>query len=676
MAENGLLRATALRYLLGLTGVAITCHIVMTVFGDGRDAGGIDVAITALGAVAAFASVQWVSGDKEFNLRECAQTFTLRVLPAFVVTLIAVAIATRSLLPRSRWPGIAQDTFASLLGFQNFRQLSLLSDAGSASPPVSPLAHLWAVSVALQLVAVWALVCLLLRLLNPGRTRSLTTSLMFGAGSLTAISIVFAVGAVNSIQEFAYLSPATRAWQFGLGAIAALVLLRRRTDPKHILLNVVGWAGLLVIIFAAVFAHGVVMAPGARSILTVLGTVLIILSARPNPQVDPVTEALGMSKEVKGWSVGRFLDSVPGRHVGRHAWELFLWHWPVLVFFLALRSHDTVDAIEAFHVVVITYALAGVTRFLVTRSGFVIRDYFPRTAVTASLASFLACVVIASAAIPQLQRAEESRFDELIAQSGEHPGALVGIHTSAAWVSPPSPSAEDAVDDSYSSTDWRCDPLTDSSPSDPTLVMCQVTPEHRGGPRVLVTGNAEVMQWIAPLETIASDYGWDLLVIAQETCRFADGALDPTVTPECGEWANGALYAAGLIEPELIITSGAFLSADDGHHTPRPDEAAFWQELRDVDLKVAVLATPSPSHPRSTFDKAVHESMPEGVQLIDVAPILCDGTGCPTVIGNVTVYRDEFTVTNTFANTAMNSLETLLAERYPSLMREGRRPGD
>ena len=70
-----------------------------------------------------------------------------RLLPALVVVLAASAVLTILVQPETRWETFADQSLASLGYYQNWELASTASDYLRAGEAVSPLQHIWSMSV-------------------------------------------------------------------------------------------------------------------------------------------------------------------------------------------------------------------------------------------------------------------------------------------------------------------------------------------------------------------------------------------------------------------------------------------------------------------------------------------------------------------------------------------------
>ena len=137
-------------------------------------------------------------------------------------------------------------------------------------------------------------------------------------------------------QPLAYFHSLTRLWEFALGGLLALTIdtvrLPRRTRVH------LGWIGLVgLLACGAVLQVGTVF-PGIAALWPTGCAVLVLLAG--------VTGARG--------GADRLLTSRPLRYVGDLSYPLYLWHWPVLVFYLVLTGRDRLDLANGAGVVALS----------------------------------------------------------------------------------------------------------------------------------------------------------------------------------------------------------------------------------------------------------------------------------------------------------------------------------
>lgn len=179
--------------------------------------------------------------------------------------------------------------------------------------------HLWSLGVEEQFYLLFPLIFLVVVVGSWGRAH-----LRLALGSIIGLAgLSFALALVNEMDAYfglfesvvdstgvaalvGYYSPLTRAWQFLVGVIAALLIYRGvpRTSP---VLTVVGMVGL---VSAFVVTPQSNLLPGPITGLTVGAVFLLLIS----PVSHPIASSVGLA---------------PLRWLGDRSYSAYLWHWPV-----------------------------------------------------------------------------------------------------------------------------------------------------------------------------------------------------------------------------------------------------------------------------------------------------------------------------------------------------------
>ena len=111
-----------------------------------------------------------------------------------------------------------------------------------------------------------------------------------------------------------FYSPFTRAWEFAVGALLALVLAKGKAQFSSRLTSVMGLVGIGMLVASLWLITEATIFPGPWTILPVLGTLLLLLSGTSN---NPVNRVLGTRPMVR---------------IGDWSYSIYLWHWPFIVF--------------------------------------------------------------------------------------------------------------------------------------------------------------------------------------------------------------------------------------------------------------------------------------------------------------------------------------------------------
>ena len=215
---------------------------------------------------------------------------------------------------------------------------------------------------------------------------------------------------------------------------------------------------------------------------------------------------------------------------------------------------------------------------------------------------------------------------------------------------------------------------------------------------VALVGDSIAGDWFTPLEKIAADRHWELVVELHSICPLSSAMM---ITPStggpytsCHSW--GAAVMRDLItriRPGIVITSdwpglatvrhpkggaaaqqeiGAGMDAYwdqlEGHHIP----VIAIKESPNMGINIPECLSKNPSSPTKCTVPAAKALKPDlptvfatkaasgRVPLVDMNPLICGPVSCPPVIGNVLVYQDSHHLTSTYALTTAPYLEERL----------------
>lgn len=338
----------------GLRGVAIALVAVFHVW-FGRVSGGVDVFL-ALSGFFFGGKLLRVALNPSSSLSPVPDLTRLirRLLPALVVVLASCAALTIWIQPQTRWETFADQSLASLGYYQNWELARTASDYLRAGEAVSPLQHIWSMSVQGQfylsfLLLIFGFAFAFRRLLR----RHLRSALVVLLTTLTVASFWYAMVAHQSNQALAYYNSFARAWELLLGALAGALIPYIRWPMW--LRTTVGTLALAAILSCGALIEGVREFPGPWALVPVGATVAFIL-AGANRHAHP------SSSGKLPWP-NRWLAAGPLVTLGAMAYSLYLWHWPLLIFWLSYTGHKHASVLEGAGILL----LSGVLAYLTTR---------------------------------------------------------------------------------------------------------------------------------------------------------------------------------------------------------------------------------------------------------------------------------------------------------------------
>ncbi|MDX6761638.1 acyltransferase, partial [Streptomyces sp. F8] len=168
-----------------------------------------------------------------------------RLLPSAAVVLAAVAVAGAWLTVPLRRTDLEHDVVAAALSLANWRFVSQHTDYLAAGHQQGPLLHFWSLAVEEQFYLFWAplLAVLVLGAARAVRRgRSVRRMVLLAAAPLTLASFVLSLHWTRDSVSLAYLGTPSRVWQFGVGALLALLPRHLMRGPR-VLRLLGGWAG-------------------------------------------------------------------------------------------------------------------------------------------------------------------------------------------------------------------------------------------------------------------------------------------------------------------------------------------------------------------------------------------------------------------------------------------------
>lgn len=274
-----------------------------------------------------------------FSFRTFYARRAQRLLPALMVMILVVFIA--SLLwqsPFGEQETTARTGIGAVLLIANIVITRTVGGYFSAEAESNPLLHTWSLSVEEQFYLVFPLL-LILALAAASRARKQQPTIpILIIGIATAAS--FMIGVIWSFGEGTwyltsqpetwafYLAPA-RAWEFGVGALLAIVVQRTNLTIGRKSANAISVAGVILLLLALFAINGSTPFPGFAALFPVLGTAALIL-AGTHTNIASTALSTGPMVRIGDWS-----------------YSLYLWHWPFIVFALMLWPSPVTAIIAA-----------------------------------------------------------------------------------------------------------------------------------------------------------------------------------------------------------------------------------------------------------------------------------------------------------------------------------------
>jgi peptidoglycan/LPS O-acetylase OafA/YrhL len=678
----------------GLRGVAILLVAVFHVW-FGRVSGGVDVFLALSGFFfgGRVLRTAMTPGASLWPVPEVTR-LVRRLLPALVIVLAAAAVLTIFIQPETRWETFADQSLASLGYYQNWELANTASDYLRAGEAVSPLQHIWSMSVQGQFyIGFLALIfgCAVVFRRIFGRHMRIAFILLLSA--LTIASFVYAISAHNADQATAYYNSFARAWELLLGALVGALVTRLRLPMW--LRTVIALIGLAAILACGALIDGVHEFPGPWALVPVGATMLFILSAA-NRMADPHTGG-------RMPAPNRLLATAPFVALGAMAYSLYLWHWPLLIFYLSYTGYPRVNFVEGAAVLVVSGVLAWLTTKYVEnplryRASAASTPAVPLRArlrrPTMVLGSVVVLLAVALTATSFTWREhvtiERSNGKELTGLSSrDYPGARALLNKAKVPKLPMRPTVLEARNDLPRTTEDGC-----ISEFDNVGVINCTYGDESATRTIALAGGSHAEHWITALDLLGRMHNFKVVTYLKMGCPLTTEEVplvmgDNRPYPKCHEWNERVMDKLVADHPDFVFTTATRpWNIKPGDVMPA-NYLGIWQTLSNNNIPIlAMRDTPwlvrngqpyfpadclaeggnaiscgvkrsdvlSPYNPTLDFVARFPLLKP-----LDMSDAVCRQDICRAVEGNVLLYHDAHHISTTYMRTMTSELGRQIA---------------
>src|SRR5699024_8035448 len=536
--------------LHGVRGLALLGVVLFHLFGNGRISGGIDIflAVTGFLFTGMLLREAATAGGRIDVFKYFGRLVRRIFIPAALVAVITLIVAL-VVLPATQHRQLWAEARATLLYFENFELINSQLAYGAAGPETSPFQHFWSLSVQGQFYLLWPVVAIVAVLIAKKINTSAAKIMAILASTIFVASFIYAIYVGSFNQDEAYLMTTTRAWQLAFGALLALAGSSIRL-PK-VLRGPAGWLGVVLIATCGVFLDGAALFPGPWALWPLAGLALVLVAAGPH----------GGSQDPVG-SATHFLSNKPLAWIGDHAYGLYLWHWPLLIFYMEIRDRDAIGIKGALVILAATTVLAMLMyRYVETPLAQVTKQagstgiWANKPAVVTGV-GLMVIGAIATTALSPSPKELDTAYEDL--DPDLYPGAAHYFNTEPPPDTEPSPAIEDASDDVADYTKRKCTQEHGAGPSRAEIIVCddENAPDNPTA-TIVLAGGSHAGHLEGAFKALARKYDWEVLVVTKSRCDFGIEEQQPDTM--CDTWSDNLVEWLQENDLDLVVTPGTRL---------------------------------------------------------------------------------------------------------------------
>jgi peptidoglycan/LPS O-acetylase OafA/YrhL len=579
-----------------------------------------------------------------------------RLIPAALTVLVVAGAFVVVAMPGVDWQQNLEEIRAAALYVENWQLVADSVDYLASQNAPSIVQHFWSLSVEEQFYILQPIVLLLAVKLV--RSRRAVVPLLVVT---LVVSLAYSVVLTASDPGVAYFSTASRAWEFAVGGLAAVVGARLQLSERG--RGVLGWLGLALIAAALLGYSSATPFPGVAAVVPVAGTALAVLFAGSTARFSP----------------SRLLGAGPVRAVGDWSYSIYLWHWPLLIAAPVVLGHPVGWKVKVA-IVLATLTLAVLTkRYVEDRFRRGRTSARPRSAYLTMAAAAGVVALTATAGVHWQEArtaADVGRAASALASSSERCLGINAVVNDCAKpfevtrTVVPAAAADDVPWNVGVAASQQCP--GESTTSDPVPHACTFNDPVHPKKVVALVGDSHADHLVDALDIYAKKHDWRLVTFTREGCS---GIPSQRIKDDrCRTWSS-AVHAAVLARKDIDAvvysnySSAADWTAEDEVATWRAVLAAGHQVVPVVDVPGMPAGVNGPkcvAQHMTQYDPCTNAPPQQGktalaaarlgIPAIDLDDLLCQGGRCHSVIGGQVVYMDEAHLTYHFSMTLWNVL--------------------
>ena len=617
--------------------------------------GGVDIFIVVSGFLMTSLLLRgWLTSGTKFTF-DFWSKIIVRIAPSAYLVLLTTVIIGYYVLPPATVSAFIDEAIAAALHLENWMLVRRSVDYLASDIPASPLQQFWALSVQVQFYAV--LPFLLIPLAFFSRRMNTAKPLVAGFALLLVLSFMYATHKVAEDPVGAYFNTFARGWEFLAGGVlfllSPLLKLSRRTSMLLAIL------GILLVLCSAFLVPGGALYPGPVALIPVAAAILIIVSG------------------VSGVYQSKLLSSKVMVFLGGFSFTIYLWHWPVLIFYKEMYRQAEVSLLPGLAIIIISIALAYITQ----KIEVVVKRVVGKKVLYGYVAGIL-CLIPVGVGIHHLKSEINDIRLSVMAEWQAYDFSVQtldnGIYEEYEFTEISRQeliSARDHLPESYSN---NCHQGVRGS----DVITCDYG-DVAGDKTVVLVGGSHALQWLPALGAIGARNGFKIVSMTKAACMFGPAA---SANASCHRWNMQALQTIIDLAPDLVVTNST--RAAGGLEIVPDAYVESWRRvteqgipllgIRDnpwfhFDVPECIARNPD-NHLNCSVKRSEHlaEINPalqysDLIYSMDMTEYICTEERCPVTFNGHLMYRDRHHIHVPYVSLMTNVFEAQMRRVYPTL---------
>lgn len=609
----------------------------------GKVSGGVDVFFVISGYFMAGVLIRSYLRNKKISFIKFWGDIILRIAPLAYTVLAVTMFFGYFLMPPHLWWSGLREVMTSAFQIENwFLILSGKSYLATGYPP-SPLQQFWALSLQVQFYLLLPFIfytgLLIYKLSNSYKYVIIYLII------LTLSSFLFSVYYTNNLPSTAYYHTGTRLWEFLSGVMVFLLL--PFIDISRKLAIILRWVGFVLLFIIGVIVPKELHFPGYVSLLPVLAATLIILSGK--------SHRTGILYNI--------LTSKLMVYIGSISFSLYLWHWPILVFYQHYFeiTPSQLNLLDGVYIVICAFILSILSKNLIESNFIKFKGQGSKVAYLVGIYFFTPVFIFSLYAYNEVAfKYKKEAFDYV--QGNYYVGQQAFIQSSVE-----APTLKRLATLNY---DVSRSALGDCKAGigNSEVKFCEFGDVSSTDYMILI-GGSRAAHWEPLFSHIAEKNGLKLLVINKDACSLGHNAvsINHINYKSCEEWNENTFNFIKELKhpPKAIITKSSRERKADKEFTPK-GYVEYINQLLDLGIPViGIRNNPvyskqpneclwrNPSNPEICAadyrDTLAVQNPANSIEInqskskfypVDLTDVLCKDFKCPAVFQGYPTMRD------------------------------------